>query len=112
MAGSPQSFLLTRNDSALPIPTSRAGLPDAGAELAEDELDVESAQDLRGDAAVANAVLGTPRGGIPLPGGACGNVDLGVVGWLLIGSIPGVILGSQWSIRLPEAVVRWRSPQC
>jgi uncharacterized protein len=35
-----------------------------------------------------------------------GNVDLGVVGWLLIGSIPGVILGSQWSIRLPEAVLR------
>jgi hypothetical protein len=28
------------------------------------------------------------------------------VGWLLIGSIPGVILGSQWSIRLPEAVLR------
>jgi uncharacterized membrane protein YfcA len=35
-----------------------------------------------------------------------GNVELGVVGWLLIGSIPGVILGSQWSIRLPEAVLR------
>lgn len=35
-----------------------------------------------------------------------GNVDLGVVGWLLVGSIPGVILGSQWSIRLPEAVLR------
>jgi uncharacterized protein len=35
-----------------------------------------------------------------------GNVELGVVGWLLVGSIPGVILGSQWSIRLPEAVLR------
>ena len=35
-----------------------------------------------------------------------GNVDFGVVGWLLVGSIPGVILGSQWSIRLPEAVLR------
>jgi uncharacterized membrane protein YfcA len=35
-----------------------------------------------------------------------GNVALGVVGWLLLGSIPGVLLGSQWSIRLPEAVLR------
>jgi uncharacterized protein len=35
-----------------------------------------------------------------------GNVELGVVGWLLIGSIPGVILGSQWSIRLPEGLLR------
>jgi hypothetical protein len=36
-----------------------------------------------------------------------GNVDLGVVGWLLLGSIPGILVGSQWSIRLPEAVLRW-----
>jgi len=35
-----------------------------------------------------------------------GNVDLGVVGWLVVGSLPGVILGSQWSIRLPEVVLR------
>jgi uncharacterized protein len=35
-----------------------------------------------------------------------GNVDLGVVGWLLLGSIPGILIGSQWSIRLPEAVLR------
>jgi uncharacterized membrane protein YfcA len=35
-----------------------------------------------------------------------GNVDLGVVGWLLLGSIPGILVGSQWSIRLPEAVLR------
>jgi hypothetical protein len=35
-----------------------------------------------------------------------GNVDLGVVGWLLPGSIPGILIGSQWSIRLPEAVLR------
>jgi hypothetical protein len=34
-----------------------------------------------------------------------GNVELGVVGWLLVGSIPGVILGSQCSVRLPEAVL-------
>ena len=31
-----------------------------------------------------------------------GNVDLGAVGWLLIGSIPGVILGSQLSISVPD----------
>jgi hypothetical protein len=35
-----------------------------------------------------------------------GNVDLRVVGWLLLGSIPGILVGSQWSIRLPEAVLR------
>ena len=35
-----------------------------------------------------------------------GNVDVGVVGWLLLGSIPGVLLGSQWSIRLSETVLR------
>ena len=35
-----------------------------------------------------------------------GNVDVGVVGWLLLGSIPGILVGSQWSIRLPEAVLR------
>jgi hypothetical protein len=35
-----------------------------------------------------------------------GNVDLGVVGWLLPGSIPGILIGSQWSILLPEAVLR------
>jgi uncharacterized protein len=35
-----------------------------------------------------------------------GNVDLGAVGWLLVGSVPGVLLGSQWSIRLPETVLR------
>ncbi len=35
-----------------------------------------------------------------------GNVDLGVVGWLLLGSIPGILVGSQWSIRLSEAVPR------
>jgi hypothetical protein len=35
-----------------------------------------------------------------------GNVDLRVVGWLLLGSIPGILLGSQWSIRVPETVLR------
>jgi uncharacterized membrane protein YfcA len=35
-----------------------------------------------------------------------GNVDMHVVGWLLIGSIPGVLIGSQYSIRIPEGVLR------
>ncbi len=35
-----------------------------------------------------------------------GNVDMHAVGWLLIGSIPGVLLGSHYSVRLPEAVLR------
>jgi len=35
-----------------------------------------------------------------------GNVDLRATGWLLIGSIPGVLLGSQVSISLPERTLR------
>ena len=35
-----------------------------------------------------------------------GNVDLAATGWLLIGSIPGVLLGSQVSVKLPERVLR------
>ena len=35
-----------------------------------------------------------------------GNVDLRATGWLLIGSIPGVLLGSQVSINLPERALR------
>jgi uncharacterized protein len=35
-----------------------------------------------------------------------GNVDLTAVGWLLLGSIPGVLLGSQVSVRLPERALR------
>jgi uncharacterized membrane protein YfcA len=35
-----------------------------------------------------------------------GNVDPTVVGWLLLGSIPGVLIGSQWSIRVPESMLR------
>jgi uncharacterized membrane protein YfcA len=36
-----------------------------------------------------------------------GNVDLHVVGWLLIGSIPGVLIGSHFSVRLPESALRF-----
>jgi uncharacterized membrane protein YfcA len=35
-----------------------------------------------------------------------GNVDLRVVAWLLLGSIPGVVLGSQWMVRMPEMLIR------
>ncbi len=35
-----------------------------------------------------------------------GNVDLHATGWLLIGSIPGVLVGSQVSINLPERALR------
>jgi uncharacterized protein len=34
------------------------------------------------------------------------NVDLHATGWLLIGSIPGVLLGSQLTVRLPERSLR------
>ena len=35
-----------------------------------------------------------------------GNVDLHAMGWLLIGSIPGVLVGSQLSIKVPERALR------
>jgi hypothetical protein len=35
-----------------------------------------------------------------------GNVDMGAVGWLLIGSIPGVLIGSQLSLSIPERLLR------
>jgi hypothetical protein len=35
-----------------------------------------------------------------------GNVDLGAVGWLLIGSVPGVLVGSQFTVRLPDRSLR------
>jgi uncharacterized protein len=35
-----------------------------------------------------------------------GNVDIGVVGWLLIGSIPGVLIGSQLSLSVPDRPLR------
>jgi hypothetical protein len=35
-----------------------------------------------------------------------GNVDLHATGWLLIGSIPGVLLGSQLTVRLPDRSLR------
>jgi uncharacterized membrane protein YfcA len=35
-----------------------------------------------------------------------GNVDMHAIGWLLIGSIPGVLLGSHLAVRLPERGLR------
>jgi uncharacterized protein len=35
-----------------------------------------------------------------------GNVDLGAMAWLLLGSIPGVLLGSQVTVRLPDRSLR------
>ena len=35
-----------------------------------------------------------------------GNVDLHAMAWLLVGSIPGVLIGSHWSIRVPERALR------
>jgi hypothetical protein len=35
-----------------------------------------------------------------------GNVDVGAVGWLLVGSVPGVLLGSQLTLAMPDRVLR------
>jgi uncharacterized protein len=37
---------------------------------------------------------------------AAGNVDLGAMGALLVGSIPGVLIGSQVSVNLPDRALR------
>jgi hypothetical protein len=35
-----------------------------------------------------------------------GNVDLVATGWLLIGSIPGVLIGTHLMVRLPDRALR------
>jgi uncharacterized protein len=35
-----------------------------------------------------------------------GNVDLGATAWLLVGSVPGVLVGSQVTVKLPERLLR------
>jgi uncharacterized protein len=35
-----------------------------------------------------------------------GNVDLVAMAWLLVGSVPGVLLGSRLTVRLPETTLR------
>src|SRR5829696_7604043 len=37
---------------------------------------------------------------------SAGNVDFGLVGTILLGSVPGVWLGSHWSVRVDPAVLR------
>ena len=34
------------------------------------------------------------------------NVDLAATGWLALGSIPGILIGSQFTVRLPERTIR------
>src|SRR5919106_834940 len=34
------------------------------------------------------------------------NVDLEATGWLALGSIPGIVIGSQFTVRLPERTIR------
>ncbi len=35
-----------------------------------------------------------------------GNIDFGLAGTLLVGSVPGVWIGSHWSVRIPAATLR------
>jgi uncharacterized membrane protein YfcA len=35
-----------------------------------------------------------------------GNINLGAVGWLLIGSVPGVLIGSQLTLKMRDRVLR------
>jgi uncharacterized protein len=37
---------------------------------------------------------------------AHGNVDLTAMGWLLVGSVPGVLVGSRLTVRFPETTLR------
>lgn len=37
---------------------------------------------------------------------AIGTVDFGATGWLLIGSIPGVLIGSRFTVSLPDRALR------
>src|SRR5436309_4927696 len=36
-----------------------------------------------------------------------GNVDMGIVGWLLLGSIPGVLAGGRLSLSIPDSLLRF-----
>jgi uncharacterized membrane protein YfcA len=35
-----------------------------------------------------------------------GNVDLHAMGWLLLGSVPGILIASQFTVRLPDRALR------
>jgi uncharacterized membrane protein YfcA len=36
-----------------------------------------------------------------------GNVDMRIVGWLLLGSIPGILIGSRLSLSIPDTLLRF-----
>jgi uncharacterized membrane protein YfcA len=36
-----------------------------------------------------------------------GNVEIGAIAWLLVGSIPGVLIGSQISVGIPDRMLRF-----
>jgi len=36
-----------------------------------------------------------------------GNVDMRIVGWLLLGSIPGVVIGGRLSLKIPDPLLRF-----
>jgi uncharacterized membrane protein YfcA len=36
-----------------------------------------------------------------------GNVDVGAVGWLALGSVPGVLISSQFTLKMPERALRF-----
>ena len=35
-----------------------------------------------------------------------GNVDLRAMGWLLLGSVPGILIASQFTVRIPDRALR------
>ena len=37
---------------------------------------------------------------------AAGNIDFGILGWLLLGSIPGVLIGGRLTLSIPEHTLR------
>jgi uncharacterized membrane protein YfcA len=37
---------------------------------------------------------------------AMGNLDWALLGWMLLGSVPGVLLGAHWATRAPEGALR------
>jgi uncharacterized protein len=38
---------------------------------------------------------------------AAGNIDFGILGWLLLGSIPGVLIGGRLTLSIPERPLRF-----
>ena len=53
-------------------------------------------------AAIPSAVVGLLSGGI----GRSVLRDLGATGWLLIGSVPGVLIGGRLTLKLPDRALR------